>query len=130
MTTHPLHAPDEREVIATLTDGWEVRQFRTHDRRLSYFAKRGFAHVQLWHAGQRVSIVTPSRLTAGMFDAWQNGLRWSAPTWPALASVLAPAGITVLARHEARAIERWFVLPTESRAGRLLRSWWAGEATS
>lgn len=123
---HPLHEPGDRVLIATL-GAWEVRQFAQTDRRLAYFARRGFAHVQLWHPCERVSIVTPSRITGGTFDLWSDDVRAAAPVWSALEPVLLSLGIAPPSRNEIRALERWFVLPMEATGGRLLRSWWAGE---
>ena len=59
MTGHPLHAFGRRV---------ELRQFADDDPRTAYFARRGFAHVQLWHPERRVSVLTPSRLTGGNFE--------------------------------------------------------------
>lgn len=122
---HPLHDPDERVVVADLGD-WEVRQFAVTDRRATYFADKGFGHVQLWNAAVVASIITPSRLTAGHFEMWLDGERFAARSWATLELELAMRGIQPPGRHAVRAIERWFVLPTEQRAGRLLRTWWAG----
>lgn len=64
----PPHDPRERIVVTSL-DGWEVRNFGPHDRRRAYFAVRGLGHLQLWHAASGVSVLTPSRLTAGRYEA-------------------------------------------------------------
>jgi hypothetical protein len=125
LAIHPLHAPNERVVIAEL-GVWELRQFAPGDRKLAYFAAKGFAHVQLWHPTQHVSVITPSRLTNGEFELWIAGERYNARTWATIEVELAVRGIKPPGRHAMRSIERWFVLPVETRAGRLLRSWWAG----
>ena len=132
---HPLHDPDERVLVAELGNGWEMRQFAEHDRRLAYFADKGFAHVQLWNAAATVSVVTPSRLTGGSFEAWiadaePGTFCRAARSWSAIEIELAMRRISPPNRHMVRAIEKWFVLPVETRAGRLLRSWWAGAEES
>lgn len=109
-------------------DAWEVREYAPDDPRLPYFRKHGFAHVQLWHAPAELSILTPSRLTAGAFEVASPTDRAQVSSWPDVAVLLSRAGVPAPNRHEIRAIERWFVWPVESRAGRLLRSWWAGQA--
>lgn len=132
---HPLHDPADRVFVADLGNGWEMRQFAEHDRRLAYFADKGFAHVQLWNAAANVSVVTPSRLTDGSFEAWianddEGVLRCAARSWSTIELELAVRRIAPPNRHMIRAIEKWFVLPVETRAGRLLRSWWAGAEES
>lgn len=112
-----MHAPEPRELLATI-DGWELRQFAS--------TERGAGHVQLWLPDQRVSIVTPSRATAGQFEARIGDERLAARTWKSLRRELAYRGVAPPGRHIVRALERWFVLPTESASGRLLRTWWAG----
>lgn len=121
----PLHAPHDRVVVGQV-GAWELRHYREGDRRLAYFADKGFAHVQLWHAATGTSILTPSRLTGGEFELWCAPERVLCPAWPGVEAELRDRGIAPPGRHAVRALERWFVLPTESRAGRLLRSWWAG----
>jgi len=61
------HDPRERE-LAAIVDGWEVRLFG--GRKFQYFVTRGFWHIQLWHPEARVSILTPSRLTCGFYEAF------------------------------------------------------------
>lgn len=63
----PPHDPRERELVMVLT-GWEVRLFS--GPKFQYFAPRGFWHVQLWHPEARVSVLTPSRLTSGFYEAY------------------------------------------------------------
>jgi hypothetical protein len=122
---HPLHDPDDRVLLAEL-GAWQLRQFAEHDSRLAYFAAKGFAHVQLWHAASRISIVSPSKLTGGNFEVWIEDARFAAATWAPIEEALIEYRVEPPNHHEIRAIERWFVLRDESRAGRLLRSWWAG----
>ncbi len=63
----PPHDPAERVVVARL-GAWEVRLFT--GRKLEYFVPRGLWHAQLWHPGERVSVLTPSRLTCGLYEAY------------------------------------------------------------
>ncbi len=61
------HDPREREVVAS-AGGWEVLQFPEGDSRIRYFAPRDMLHLQLWHPGRRISILTPSRITGGLYE--------------------------------------------------------------
>jgi hypothetical protein len=81
----------------------------------------------MWHPIERISIVTPSRLTGGNFELWSHGDRIASATWDAIEMALLGFGVDPPSRNEVRAIERWFVLPFETGAGRLLRTWWAVE---
>jgi hypothetical protein len=63
----PPHDPEERTLL-TRCDGWEVRVFGETDFRHAYFARKSMLHLQLWHPERRVSVLTPSRLTA---DRWE-----------------------------------------------------------
>ncbi|XXX73227.1 hypothetical protein WMF30_36820 [Sorangium sp. So ce134] len=63
----PPHDPRERE-LALVVAGWEVRVFV--GRKFEYFVARGFWHLQLWHPEARVSVLTPSRLTRGLYEAY------------------------------------------------------------
>lgn len=62
----PPHDPRERD-LALLVAGWEVRLFS--GRKFAYFVTHGFWHLQLWHPVARVSVLTPSRLTRGRYEA-------------------------------------------------------------
>jgi hypothetical protein len=99
----PPHDPTERELALTL-DGWEARLFG--ERMFQYFVTRGLWHLQLWHPAARVSVLTPSRLTHGFYEAYPIA-RWKAraPTYDALVTRL--SGVT----HEP--------LPARSRVERL-----------
>jgi hypothetical protein len=63
----PPHDPRERE-IALEVSGWEVRVFGA--RKFQYFVTRGYWHLQLWHPRARISVLTPSRLTRGFYEAY------------------------------------------------------------
>lgn len=63
----PPHDPRERELTLYLGD-WQLRVF---DGRFSeYFIPRGLWHLQLWHAERQISVLTPSRLTSGLYEAF------------------------------------------------------------
>lgn len=61
----PPHDPEERELAQTIGD-WEVRVFA--DAKFGFFVERGLWHVQLWHRAAGVSVLTPSRLTGGLYE--------------------------------------------------------------
>lgn len=117
------HDPRERVAIGVAGE-WSVRQFTAHDPKLAYFTGRGFLHLQLWHAVHRVSILTPSRLTAGRFEAWAaGGDRIIAISWDAMTAALGDLPVPTAA--EVRALECWLVVRYEPAQLRLLRTWWA-----
>lgn len=82
----PPHDPRERE-LALVVAGWEVRLFG--GRKFDYFVTHGFWHLQLWHPEARVSILTPSRLTRGLYEAYPIA-NWKAqaPDYDKLATLL------------------------------------------
>jgi hypothetical protein len=121
----PPHAPEDRVAISALDAGWEVRQFAEADRKLAYFAARGFAHLQLWQPAARVSVLTPSRITGGNFELWSQGARVPCRRWDDVADLLDAERVAAPGRAAIRALERWFILAHEPAAGRLLRCWWA-----
>ena len=118
------HDPTEREVVSYLGD-WQVRQFPESDSKLAYFTGRGFLHVQLWHPGRGVSVLTPSRLTGGRFDVWTDDGRMSLPHWNAVRQAIAE--VATPGPVEVEALERWFVLRHETADIHLLRVWWASQ---
>jgi hypothetical protein len=105
----PPHDPAER-VLITRLDGWQVRDFGYDDVRLAYFATRGFSHFQLWHPAQRVSVLTPSRLTDGRYEVFPvAGWKRRAPSWSALAALLrAHHHVEPPGEASLRVLERWF----------------------
>jgi hypothetical protein len=126
----PPHDPGERTPVAWV-GLWEVRQFPDGDARLAYFRPRGFHHLQLWHPSERISILTPSRLTAGRFEVWpESSLRSSAATWREVTEHLAGLGVESPTAVEIVALESWFLASDEPRAMRLLRLWWRGPHSS
>lgn len=129
MVPLPPHDPREREVVAVAAS-WHVLQFPPVDPKLAYFASRGFLHLQLWQPETRWSILTPSRLTAGNFEARPvGGERIATRSWAALAAALAAHDVLVPGAAEVRALERWLVMRRETPQLRLLRTWWAAPVT-
>jgi hypothetical protein len=115
------HEPGERTLVAWV-GLWEVRQFPDGDARLAHVRARGFHHLQLWSPAARISILTPSRLTAGRFEVWrEGGERWSADTWRQVTEQL--SGIALPSALEISALESWFIEREGPRALRLLRVW-------
>jgi hypothetical protein len=102
----PPHDPRERE-LAMVVDGWEVRLFG--ERKFQYFVTRGLWHVQLWHPIARVSVLTPSRLTCGLYEAYPIA-NWKAqaPDYARLVALLAGAAVLPSAGTLAR-VEKAFV---------------------
>jgi hypothetical protein len=118
------HDPTEREVVSHVGD-WQIRQFPESDSKLAYFTGRGFLHLQLWHPGCGLSVLTPSRLTGGRFDVWTDDGRMSLPSWSAVRQAI--ADIATPGPLEIAALERWFVLRHETADIHLLRVWWASQ---
>jgi hypothetical protein len=65
----PPHDPADRICVAVLAS-WEVRIFHPAGRMHRYFAPRGLLHLQLWECEKSFSLLTPSRLTAGRYEAF------------------------------------------------------------
>jgi hypothetical protein len=104
----PPHDPRERE-LALIVEGWEARIFS--GRKYEYFVTRGFWHLQLWHPGARISVLTPSRLTCGFYEAApQPGWRMQAPSYCVLRNMLAGMSSVGLPPHSSIAdVERTLV---------------------
>jgi hypothetical protein len=102
-------------VILTVVDGWEIRDFSVDDPRHCYFATHGCSHLQLWHGGASFSVLTPSRLTMGLYEAFPiAGWKHREADWHRLAArVLADAGLRVPSAVTIRSFERWFVRRVE-----------------
>ncbi len=80
------HDPCDREAVLLL-GGWEVRV--SVGRAFEFFVPRGLWHVQLWHPVAQISILTPSRLTAGEFEAFPSrGRKARRATYEELSAVL------------------------------------------
>ena len=113
----PPHDPRERTAVASI-DGWEIRIFPEGDRKAEYFAPRGFLHAQLWHPVARVSVLTPSRLTGGLFELFPYQ-GWKAPVCePSLlrALVVETHGLPFPCPKRLAAIIEWYVRAAERRA--------------
>ncbi len=68
------HDPMERACVYRHR-GWEIRTFAWNSQKHRFFAGQGMLHLQLWAPIADVSILTPSRLTDGMYDLWVSGRR-------------------------------------------------------
>ncbi|MBN9160529.1 MAG: hypothetical protein J0I07_06180 [Myxococcales bacterium] len=80
------HDPCDREAVILL-GGWEVRV--STGSAFEFFVPRGLWHVQLWHPIAQISILTPSRLTAGKFEAFPSrGWKARCATYQELSAVL------------------------------------------
>jgi hypothetical protein len=113
----PPHDPRERAAVASI-DGWEIRIFPEGDRRAEYFTPRGFLHAQLWHPQARVSVLTPSRLTGGLFELYPYQ-GWKAPVCePSLlrALVVETHGLPFPCPKRLAAIIEWYVRAAERHA--------------
>jgi len=115
----PPHDPRERALV-DFVDGWQVRVFPATDPKFRYFVSRRLLHVQLWHPEARVSVLTPSRLTAGCFEAfpyrdWKIRLRCP----DALHRVVRDGhGIALPALPRLAALVLWHVRAAERHAAR------------
>jgi hypothetical protein len=113
----PPHDPSERALLCTL-GAWEVRAFAPDDARHTYFVKRELLHLQLWHPAAGVSVLTPSRLTAGAFelfpvDGWKCAVR-SAEEARRLARYA--HGVELPTPLRLAALIEWYVRAQERRA--------------
>jgi len=102
------HDPREREHALTVS-GWEVRVFG--GRKFEYFVGHGLWHVQLWHPRAGISVLTPSLLTNGQYEAFPvDAWKWREPTYGTLVRMLRKHhGEAFLRRDELALIERAFV---------------------
>jgi hypothetical protein len=104
----PPHDPRERDLVMRLGE-WEVRVFS--GRKFEHFVSRGFWHLQLWHPVARVSVLSPSRLTRGFYEAYPVA-RWKAQaeTYERLVTLIAgTCSATFPSEPELRRIERALV---------------------
>lgn len=80
------HDPRERRTILWL-GAWEVRLH--DDRKFQYFIARGLWHLQLWHPERGISVLTPSRLTNGLYEVFPvDGWKARVGGYEALAGML------------------------------------------
>ena len=74
------HDPGQRILVDTCAPDlphptyrhWEVRQFDPAGIFHCYFGDHGMLHLQLWHPWSGVSLLTPSRLTAGRYEVFPS----------------------------------------------------------
>lgn len=109
----PLHAPFDRELVAG-AGPWEVRRHAVSDERFAYFAERELLHLQLWHPIERISVLTPSRLSGGRFEIACGARRAWIATWDGVVEQLPdhrlPGGA------ELAALTLWLVIRCEVAA--------------
>jgi len=105
----PPHDPRERERLATFGE-WELRDFPVDDVKHAYFAANGFAHVQLWHPRKRISLLTPSKITSGLYEVFPiAGWKLRASSFGSLdAQLRAEHGVRLPSARILKAIDRWF----------------------
>lgn len=115
----PPHDPRDRVLVDTVGD-WEVRCFAPGDPKFHYFVTRRLLHVQLWHPAARVSVLTPSRLTAGLFEAFPHeGWKARVRCPDALAAMVErDHGLALPALPRLAALVSWHVRAAERRATR------------
>ena len=110
------HDPRERILVDTCAPDlahptyrhWEVRQFDPAGIFHCYFGDHGMLHLQLWHPWSGVSLLTPSRLTAGRYEVF-----------PSAGWKLADRDYSVVATAVRR--EHGVALPSAERLDRLCR---------
>ncbi|MBX3259642.1 MAG: hypothetical protein KIS78_27160 [Labilithrix sp.] len=117
----PPHDPRDRE--ATLRLGaWEVRV--STGRAFECFVQRGLWHVQLWHAEAKISILTPSRLTGGAYEAFpSHGWKARSQTYEGLVGILeAEHGVRLPSVAQVHWVERQLVDKIVASAGATARA--------
>jgi hypothetical protein len=117
------HDPADRVPLARIGE-WEVRRFEEDGALFGYAAPRGLLHLQLWHPRRAVSLLTPSRLTGGRYEAFPiAGWKLAAKSLEVIGGVVrGEHGVVVPSPGRMRALERWFVTAAERVA---LREWMA-----
>lgn len=99
-------------------------QFATDDARLSYLAARQMLHLQLWHEGLGVSVLTPSRLTGGLYEVMlaAHADRGRTPSQGALRAALSEAlGLDLPPERQLARWTTWFVDRYVRESGTSLR---------
>ena len=62
-----LHDPWQRGVMGEFRH-WQVRVFAWNDPTHGYLVAHGLLHLQLWCSKHQISVLTPSKLTAGLYE--------------------------------------------------------------
>ncbi len=130
------HDPRDRIVVERLDGGrcgnplsaWEARVFDPAGPFHVYFLGRNLLHLQLWQPWFGISILTPSRLTGGRWEAWPvRGWKSGALDYASLTAALTrefAVALPALAAVDA-CCARWVATPEaalrrrEARAGTL-----------
>lgn len=101
----PPHAPCDRILVDTIQASsatpcmsrWELRVFDPAGQFHLYFSTTGFNHVQLWNPWHGISVLTPSRLTAGRYEAFPiAGWKYAGNDYEQLARRVSAAFATTL----------------------------------
>ncbi|MEX2480257.1 MAG: hypothetical protein WD928_05285 [Gammaproteobacteria bacterium] len=101
----PPHDPHDRILVDThrasgaspCMSSWEVRIFDPAGQFHLYFNTTGFGHVQLWNPWYGISLLTPSRLTAGRYEAFpMAGWKYAANDYAHLARTISATVATTL----------------------------------
>lgn len=69
-----LHQPQDRAWIYDAGD-WEIRSHAVNDVAHTWLRRRGALHLQVWHRQAQISIISPSPLTAGMWEVFDGSQR-------------------------------------------------------
>lgn len=116
------HAVTERAVVGRC-GGWEVRRHPLGEPAVAAYVRDGYLHLQLWCGRSGISILTPSRLTAGLFDLQlADGARVRAHLYQRVVDAV-PAGVRAPSESDVAALERWHVLPHEPAGHHAARTW-------
>ena len=104
------HDPRDRIAVAGV-DAWEVRVFPPGSRHHRYFAGREMLHLQLWDARRGISVLTPSRITAGRYEVFPvHDWKLAVADFQELRELVAKElGIRLPGTRRQRALEEWFV---------------------
>lgn len=101
----PPHDPGDRILVDTLRassmspcmSSWELRVFDPAGQFHLYFSTTGFGHVQLWNPWYGISVLTPSRLTAGRYEAFPiAGWKYACNDYAHLACTIGATWATTL----------------------------------
>jgi len=112
----PPHDPRER-IIVSRAGAWEVRAFAETDPKFDYLIRHGMWHLQLWHPGERVSILTASALTAGCYELFPVRRRTArvGSRQEVVALIAGRPGLVAPSVGTLAVLEAWFVEETVVR---------------
>ena len=107
------HDPAERVVIGHVGE-WQIRDFPRERLEDGFSRSPGIGHVQLWLPHAEVSVLTPSILTRGRWEAYPvNWARFSTSYFGLLNEFLrVELGVELPTGPEMHRVVRWFVQPS------------------